>query len=100
MHWAHTRYAGIAVVKCPGKCYIYTMMTKRDETMTEQICPRTGHPMVRDVRPMTIEYKGRSAVVQMPGWYCEHCDEGVHTADDMLVSDGVLHELIEQEKSQ
>ena len=65
--------------------------------MTKQTCPRTRHPMVRDVRPLDIEYKGRSAVVQMPGWYCEHCGEGVHTAEDMIVSDSALKVLVEQE---
>ena len=35
--------------------------------MVEQICPETGHPMVRDVQPMTIEYKGHSIEVEMLG---------------------------------
>jgi len=61
--------------------------------MAEQICPETGHPMVRDVRSMTIEYKGHSIEVEMPGWYCEHCGEGVHTGKDMLVSDRALNRL-------
>jgi len=61
--------------------------------MVEQICPETGHPMVRDVRPMTIKYKGNSIEVDMPGWYCENCGEGVHTGKDMLVSDRALNRL-------
>lgn len=61
--------------------------------MAEQICPETGHPMVRDVRPMAIKYKGHSIEVEMPGWYCEHCGEGVHTGKDMLVSDRALNRL-------
>ncbi len=61
--------------------------------MAEQSCPETGHPMVRDVRTMTIEYKGHSIEVEMPGWYCEHCGEGVHTGRDMLVSDRALNRL-------
>ena len=61
--------------------------------MDEQICPESGHPMVRDVRAMTIEYKGHSAEVNMPGWYCEHCGESVHTGKDMLVSDRALNRL-------
>lgn len=61
--------------------------------MAEQLCPETGHPMVRDVRPMTIEYKGHSTEVDMPGWYCEHCGEGVHAGKDMLVSDRALNRL-------
>ena len=61
--------------------------------MAEQICPETGNPMVRDVRPMTIEYKGRSIEIDMPGWYCEHSSEGVHTGKDMAVSDRALNRL-------
>jgi len=61
--------------------------------MAEHICPETGHPMVRDVRPMTIEYKGHSLEVDMPGWYCEHCGEGVHSGKDMVVSDRALNRL-------
>lgn len=61
--------------------------------MTEQICPETGHPMVRNVRPMTINYKEHSIEVEMPGWYCEHCGEGIHTGADMLVSDRALNRL-------
>ena len=30
--------------------------------MTDPTCPATGQPMFRDVRPMTISYKGRHAV--------------------------------------
>jgi len=61
--------------------------------MAEHICPETGHPMVREVRPMTIEYKGHSLEVDMPGWYCEHCGEGVHSGKDMVVSDRALNRL-------
>jgi len=49
--------------------------------------------MVREVRPMTIEYKGHSLEVDMPGWYCEHCGEGVHSGKDMVVSDRALNRL-------
>jgi len=61
--------------------------------MAEHICPETGHPMTRDVRPMTIEYKGHALEVDMPGWYCEHCGEGVHSGKDMVVSDRALNRL-------
>jgi len=49
--------------------------------------------MVRDVRPMAIEYKGHALEVDMPGWYCEHCGEGVHSGKDMVVSDRALNRL-------
>ena len=42
------------------------------------VCPETGKPMVRDTRPMTINYKGQSATIQMPGWYCDESGESIH----------------------
>ena len=57
------------------------------------VCPETGKPMVRDTRPMTINYKGQSATVQMPGWYCDESGESIHTGEDMKVSDAALKEL-------
>lgn len=35
--------------------------------MTNPTCPKTGQPMFRDVRPMTIAYKGHEATFDMPG---------------------------------
>lgn len=57
------------------------------------VCPETGKPMVRDTRPMTINYKGQSATIQMPGWYCDEFGESIHTGEDMKVSDAALKEL-------
>jgi HTH-type transcriptional regulator / antitoxin MqsA len=61
--------------------------------MTEPRCPQTGLPMVRGVRPITITYKGHSATIDMPGWYCEESDQTIHTGDDMVVSDRALNRL-------
>lgn len=55
--------------------------------------PVTGKPMVRDTRPMELNYKGQSATVQMPGWYCRDSGESIHTGADMKVSDKALKEL-------
>ena len=55
--------------------------------------PETELPMVRDVRPFVVSYKGRSTTVNMPGWYCEGADEAVFTKEDMRVSDAALTEL-------
>lgn len=63
-----------------------------DITSVEQICPDCGAVMARDVRPMTITYKGNSATFDMPGWYCV-CGEGIVTAKDMDVSDRHLNML-------
>lgn len=54
------------------------------------VSPVTGKPMVRGVRPMTLTYKGQSVTVDMPGWYCPDSDEGVHSGEDMKVSDEAL----------
>ena len=43
--------------------------------MTVPICPETGTPMKCSVAPMTISNKDQSATFEMPGWYCEECDE-------------------------
>ena len=61
--------------------------------MTEPRCPQTGLPMVRGVRPMTITYKGHSATIDMPGWYCDESGESIHTGEDMVVSDQALNRL-------
>ena len=68
--------------------------------MTAPICPETGTPMKRGVAPMTISYKDQSATFEMPGWYCDECDEGIHTSDDMKVSDRMLKRLKTRQKNQ
>lgn len=55
--------------------------------------PATGQPMLRDTRPLEIRYRGRSAVVDMPGWYSEASGESIHSRDDMTVSDRALTSL-------
>ena len=61
--------------------------------MDERIFPDTGAVMTRGTRPMTLSYKGRSIVVEMPGWYAEGVDDGIHSGEDMKVSDRALHRL-------
>ena len=61
--------------------------------MTNPICPETGQPMARGVRPITLEYKGRTITFDMPGWYCEASDESLHAGDDMRASDRALNRL-------
>ncbi len=63
------------------------------------VCPETGLSMERGIRSLTITYKGLSMTVDMPGWYREGSDEGVHSGIDMQVSDAALKQLkIEVEK--
>ena len=49
--------------------------------------------MYRDIRPMTLTYKGESITVDMPGWYCDSSDESIHTGRDAVVSDRALNRL-------
>ena len=57
------------------------------------LCPLSGQPMRRDVRPFTIAYKGRSRTFDMPGWYSNAGDESVFTRADLKVSDRHLATL-------
>jgi len=61
--------------------------------MSDLVCPKTGAPMHRDVRPMTLTYKGESITFDMPGWYCDASDESIHGGADMKVSDRALNRL-------
>jgi HTH-type transcriptional regulator/antitoxin MqsA len=61
--------------------------------MTNPVDPETGAPLHRDVRPLTLSYKGESITVDMPGWYGDESKEGIHTGEDMKVSDRALNRL-------
>ncbi len=61
--------------------------------MTNPVCPETGTPMHRGVRPFTLTYKGKSITFDMPGWYCDQSDESIHTGEDMKISDRMLNLL-------
>lgn len=58
-----------------------------------QLCPNTGKIMVRDVRPFTLSYQNNSITFDMPGWYCNECNESIHSGVDMEISDNVLNKL-------
>ncbi len=49
--------------------------------------------MIRDVRPITLSYKEHRLTLKMPGWYCNTCEESIHTGNDMKVSDRALNRL-------
>jgi HTH-type transcriptional regulator / antitoxin MqsA len=61
--------------------------------MTNPIDPETGALLRRDVRPLTLTYKGESVTVDMPGWYGDDPDTGVFDPEDMKVSDRALNRL-------
>jgi len=63
------------------------------ETM---ISPETGQTLRRDVRPFTVTYKGKSVTVELPGYYPEGGNEGIHVGDDMAVTDAALRALKEE----
>jgi HTH-type transcriptional regulator / antitoxin MqsA len=57
------------------------------------LSPITGKPMVRGFRPVTIKYKDRTETIKMPGWYGDAAEDGIHTGEDMKVSDAALLRL-------
>lgn len=57
------------------------------------VCLETGAPMRRDVRPMTLTYKGESVTFDQPSWYCDQSDEGILAGKDLQVSDRMLNRL-------
>ena len=63
------------------------------EMVTKPICPETGQPMERGVKPLELSYKGQTITVEMPGWYGEESSEGLHSYEDMKVSDRALNLL-------
>jgi len=61
--------------------------------MNSAVDPETGAPLRRDVRPMTLTYKGESITFDMPGWYGDKPEEGLFEPEDMKVSDRALNRL-------
>ncbi|WP_246154285.1 type II toxin-antitoxin system MqsA family antitoxin [Methylobacterium oryzihabitans] len=49
--------------------------------------------MERGLRLIALSCKTETKIVGMPGWYCSRCDEGIHTPEDMKVSDKALAEM-------
>lgn len=70
-----------------------SLVTNDTDLFKERMCPACGAQMLRDVRDMTLEHRGRSDMIVMPGWYCDECGEGVHSGDDMVASDAALARL-------
>lgn len=63
------------------------------ETM---ISPETGQVLHRGVRPFVVFYRDRSVTVELPGYYPEAGDEGIHVGDDMAATDAALRALKEE----
>lgn len=60
------------------------------------VSPETGEILHRDVRPFIVTYKGKSTTVDLPGYYPENGDDGVHVGEDMEVTDAALRTLKEE----
>jgi HTH-type transcriptional regulator / antitoxin MqsA len=71
----------------------FLLMSFKEKADDDPICPKTGAPMYRGVRPLTVAYKDESVTFDMPGWYCDASDESVHTGADMKFSDRMLNRL-------
>lgn len=56
-------------------------------------CPHDGETMEYGIRPVTVRYKGLSRTVDLPGWYCPSCGEGIHTGADLKITDKALNVL-------
>src|SRR3546814_14035270 len=51
-------------------------------------CPETGKRLVRGVRPVEFSYKGRTIILDQPGWYAEDDGpESLHDGDDILATE-------------
>lgn len=61
--------------------------------ITNPICPETGRSMERGERALVLTYKDESITVAMPGWYGDGSVEGLHSNEDMKVSDRALNLL-------
>lgn len=60
------------------------------------VSPETGEVLRRDVRPFIVTYKGRSRTVDLPGYYPDNGNDGVHVGGDMEVTDAALRSLKEE----
>lgn len=72
------------------------MAVARKKLSDTMMSPETGDVLHRGVRPFVVAYKGRSITVELPGYYPENGDEGVHVGDDIAVTDAALRALKEE----
>lgn len=72
------------------------MVALKKDLPDTMVSPETGETLRRGVRPFLVTYKGKSVTVELPGYYPENGDEGVHVGDDMAVSDAALRALKEE----
>ena len=61
--------------------------------MDNPVCPNDGTEMRRGTRRTALNYKAHRTEVEMPGWYCDMCGEGIHSGHDLRVSDRALNRM-------
>ena len=67
---------------------------KRKSTKSKQmVCHDCGTKLIREKRSVEISYKGQSAMVQQPGWWCPDCGEGVLVGKDLSATEPAFVEL-------
>jgi len=71
-------------------------MTTKAVVPDTMISPETGVVLRRGHRPFVVTYKGKSRLIDLPGYYPDEGDEGVHVGDDMAASDAALRALKEE----
>jgi HTH-type transcriptional regulator/antitoxin MqsA len=49
--------------------------------------------LTRGVRRVTLIYRYLSRTIDMPGWYPEGDGDGLHTGEDLAVSDAALRQM-------
>src|SRR3546814_13886710 len=63
-------------------------------------CPETGKRLVRGVRPVEFSYKGRTIILDQPGWYAEDDGpESLHDGDDILATEEAFQTFKADRKS-
>lgn len=72
-------------------------MASAEKTLPDtMISPESGEVLRRDVRPFVVTYKGKSRTVDLPGYYPDNGNDGIHIGDDMEVTDAALRALKEE----
>lgn len=72
------------------------MAVARKDLPDTMMSPETGEVLHRGVRPFVVAYKGKTITVELPGYYPENGEEGVHVGDDMAAADAALRVLKEE----
>jgi HTH-type transcriptional regulator/antitoxin MqsA len=70
------------------------MASKRQQHLpATMVSPETGEELTRGVRPFSVSCKGKTLIVQLPGYYPAGEGDGVLVGDDMNAVDAALRSL-------